>query len=134
MRCACPNDAMIWIAMASSAHHDPNRRLVRTQRIQCHARAKRTPRTQLRIVALLACGCQWRESWPRESLRPDAVRPTIRNRIVGAPRMTLTLAGLAQTELFSSVSEFYHAGRGAEMARPQTRPRHRSDKSNRRQL
>src|SRR5258708_21487285 len=33
MPCACPNDTMIWIAMASSAHHAPDRRFVRTQRI-----------------------------------------------------------------------------------------------------
>lgn len=39
MRCECPNEKTIWIAMASTAHHDPNRRLVRTQRIQLHAHA-----------------------------------------------------------------------------------------------
>jgi len=40
MRCACPNDTMIWIAMASSAHHDPRRKFVRTQRIQSNVQAK----------------------------------------------------------------------------------------------
>src|SRR5215468_11057523 len=40
MRCACPNDTIIWMAMASSAHHDPRRRFVRTQRIQSDVQAK----------------------------------------------------------------------------------------------
>lgn len=40
MPCACPSDTMIWIAMASSAHHAPYRRFVRTQRIQSNVQAK----------------------------------------------------------------------------------------------
>jgi hypothetical protein len=40
MRCACPNDTVIWIAMASSAHHAPYRRFVRTQRIQSNIKPR----------------------------------------------------------------------------------------------
>ena len=40
MRWACPNETMIWIAMASSAHHAPCCRLVRIQRIQSNVHAK----------------------------------------------------------------------------------------------
>lgn len=39
-RCTCPNDNANWIASAKSAHHAPNRILVRTKRMQSAIRPK----------------------------------------------------------------------------------------------
>jgi len=76
MRCACPNDTMICIAMASNAHHAPCRRFVRIQRIQPNIQAESfNSGPMVDTVAPRGRRCQWRTMALAPPSRYRKIRP-----------------------------------------------------------
>src|SRR5215470_6459506 len=108
MPCACPSDTMIWIAMASNAHDAPDRRFVRTQRIQSNVQpGAPISGPEVYTVALRGRECQLR-TMPTEryGYHPGTVRtPPPGSR----PRMALP--GVPDAQVFAKHSRLVRASK-----------------------